>query len=202
MQEDVMFFRMNKTILQMMRDRGYEVDQKALEATIEQFRANCGSSFSPTSLTKVYRNKNGDRILVCFDPIDRVDTKTLAMLTQKMHDTNVTHMVLVARPGILTPIAARAIEKIKSSGLVIDYFDYDEVIINVTEHELVPKHEILSDEEKGQVLQQYNVNDTQLPRIPRADPVCRYFGASPGQLIRITRDSQTAGKYVTYRLVF
>ncbi len=74
-------------------------------------------------------------------------------------------------------------------------------MINILEHELVPKHEVLSKDEKEEVLKRYNTTEDKLPKILSTDPVVKKIGAKPGDLIKITRKSEVAGEVVYYRLV-
>ncbi len=69
------------------------------------------------------------------------------------------------------------------------------------EHELVPPHIIASDEEIQLVLDHYGIEKNQLPRIFRDDPAVKVLGARPGQVVRIERESLTAGRSFYYRLV-
>ena len=72
---------------------------------------------------------------------------------------------------------------------------------DVMKHELVPRHDVLSDAETKQVLERYNIFPEQLPKIMQSDPVCKAIKAEPGQIVRIRRKSPTAGEAVAYRLV-
>lgn len=72
---------------------------------------------------------------------------------------------------------------------------------NIFNHQLVPKHEILPKEEAEELLKLYRIKPYKLPRIKSSDPVVMLIGAKPGDILKITRKSLTAGDYVTYRHV-
>jgi DNA-directed RNA polymerase subunit H (RpoH/RPB5) len=72
---------------------------------------------------------------------------------------------------------------------------------NIFKHELVPKHEILPPEEAKELLENYRVKPHQLPHIKSSDIMAIAIGAKSGDILKITRNSVTAGKYVSYRYV-
>lgn len=72
---------------------------------------------------------------------------------------------------------------------------------DITRHTLVPKHELLSEKEKEELLKKYGVTLKQLPRILLSDPAIRHLNAKVGDVIKITRKSPTAGTSIYYRVV-
>ena len=73
--------------------------------------------------------------------------------------------------------------------------------INILEHELIPVHEKVPLEEAMKLLKKLGIEPWQLPWISADDPVVKAIGAQPGDIIRITRKSPTAGAFITYRYV-
>ena len=73
--------------------------------------------------------------------------------------------------------------------------------IDIQDHMLVPKHEIMTEEEISEEFSDVDYDFKDLPKIRANDPVVEAIGAEPGNILRITRESQTAGVFVTYRIV-
>lgn len=74
-------------------------------------------------------------------------------------------------------------------------------VVKVTNHIYQPKHEILSKEEAEQVLKKFNVRTNQLPYIMSNDKGLEDLDVRPGDILRITRKSPTAGESIYYRYV-
>ncbi|MDK2795474.1 MAG: DNA-directed polymerase subunit [Archaeoglobaceae archaeon] len=73
--------------------------------------------------------------------------------------------------------------------------------VSLQDHVLVPKHEILKESEAEELLKLLGVSKEQLPKIKSTDPIVKEIGAKPGDIVKITRKSHTAGFSIFYRLV-
>ena len=69
------------------------------------------------------------------------------------------------------------------------------------EHELVPKHILLTPEEGKEVLKNINAKIEQFPKIFAKDPCAKAIGAQVGDIIKIIQKSPTAKEAIRYRTV-
>ena len=69
------------------------------------------------------------------------------------------------------------------------------------DHIYVPKHEIMRKKDAEEVLEKYHCKTTDLPLIFANDPAIVGLGVNPGDMIKITRKSATAGESLYYRYV-
>ncbi|MFA6072733.1 MAG: DNA-directed RNA polymerase subunit H [Candidatus Woesearchaeota archaeon] len=69
----------------------------------------------------------------------------------------------------------------------------------IVEHKLVPMHTKLSEKEAKALLEFHNVTIKELPKIYIDDPAIRHLDVKENDIIKIIRQSPTAGKIVFYR---
>jgi DNA-directed RNA polymerase subunit H (RpoH/RPB5) len=72
--------------------------------------------------------------------------------------------------------------------------------IDVSKHELVPRHEIVDEKEKEELIKKYG-SLKHFPKIYSSDPQVKIIGAKPGDLIKIIRKNEVTGESVYYRVV-
>lgn len=99
---------------------------------------------------------------------------------QRMQEENISRAIIVVQSG-MTPSAKQALVDMAPK-YSLEQFREAELMINITEHELVPQHVVMTTEEKKELLQRYKLKELQLPRIQQSDPVARYFGLRRGQV--------------------
>lgn len=193
-------FRVRRTCVEMLEDRGYVVPDEDRNMTVEQFKERFGEEPRRDDLLLLVQMKDDPTVqtFVFFPDEVKVGVKTIKSLAERMRSDSVQKAILVVQ-GNMTPFAKQCLQEMQPKYL-IELFLEQELLVNITKHTLVPQHRILTEEEKKVLLERYKVKDTQLPRIQHSDPVARYYGMRRGQVVRIVRASETAGRYVTYRL--
>lgn len=94
------------------------------------------------------------------------------------------------------------VRNLRETGVSMEIFMLKELLYNVSKNELVPKHEVISNpNDIAAVMAMYDIKfKTNLPVILRTDPMARYLDIKPGELVRITRTSMSAGESVSYRV--
>ena len=86
-------------------------------------------------------------------------------------------------------------------GRFIVLLSLDRLQFNILNHQYVPSHTILSDDEVVEMMKKYNVMEkTQLPDISRYDPVALASGMRPGEVCSIDRPSKSAISSLYYRV--
>ena len=89
---------------------------------------------------------------------------------------------------------------LESNQIFIQIFSIDNLIRNITKHELVPEMRIISKEEIEIVKKKYNIeNNSNIPLILKSDPAAMFYGVKSGDFVEITRTSETSGRYIGYR---
>jgi len=131
----------------------------------------------------------------CIPDESTVGVTSINRLQKAMKDAGVERGIIVTG-GRYTHAVKQSAKKKKIELLPRTFPAFD-----IFEHKLVPKHEILTDEEREQLLAQYRVQPYQLPQIKASDPAVKAIGAKPGDMLRIIRKSPTAGEHMAYRYV-
>ncbi len=137
-------------------------------------------------------------IRIEFSPDPSVGIKQLKQFAQLLHEKNY-HTGIYITQAAPTSSALKIIPSILPT--VLEIFREEDLLVNISRHELVPKHTLLSPEDKKRLLERYRLKETQLPRIRMDDPMARYLGLRRGQVVKIIRKSETAGRYASYRWV-
>ncbi len=73
--------------------------------------------------------------------------------------------------------------------------------INVLDHVMVPDHQVMDEDEVQALLERYSITFEQLPKVYHDDPAVKQINGKVGNVVRIVRQSQTAGIAEAYRLV-
>ena len=192
-------FKVWKTLKKMMEVRGYDKDYEKIDYDdwISKIRKE-------KIMKGIFRKKDvndpNKKLILYYQyfPDQKVNTDYIKQYLNLMKETKVNSGIIIIS-GKLSQQAKQKLQEINQE-LQVEIFTVNELVVNITEHELVPKHILLSKEDKEILLKRYKIKENQLPKILVTDPVARFLGLKRGDVVKIIRNSETAGRYITYRI--
>lgn len=219
--EVVRLWRAWRTVHEMVADREYELAEEEVSISLDRFRDEyCNPDGSINRGKLQFSARPSESMLKKFtppatdanpDPVPDCGPIWVEFLSDKQFGvaqirqfaqytiTNNYKTGIMVTHVPLSPAARKSLAGVENL-TKIECFLEDDLLVNITHHELVPKHVLLSREEKIALLKRYRLKETQLPRILQKDPVARYLGLKRGHVVKIIRNSETAGRYASYRL--
>lgn len=177
-----------KTIVEMLDDRGYGlgIDKNSMSETIdENFTKTAFVIPLPKDVYVIYHMGTKFKFQ---------EVKKFLDLPE-MEDAR---LIILVHSDASNSVNTKNLNQYKN----IEIHNIRKLQINISKHELVPKHEVVrSPEEIQSVLDQFCLkNKYQLPVILKSDAMARYLGLCSGDIVKITRSSPTAGIYTVFRV--
>jgi len=112
-------------------------------------------------------------------------------------------LLIIVKDDINDSIKSTLVKIWNEHKIYVSIISIKRLQFNILKHTLVPKHSVLTDDEKIAIKQEYNItNDSKFPEISRFDPIATTIGLKPEQLCEITRPSKTAITSKYYRLCY
>jgi DNA-directed RNA polymerase subunit H (RpoH/RPB5) len=201
-------YRSRMTLLDILETRGYDVEKYRKFSPAE---ATAAAASLPSLSFKVY--KKTDETKVCDVRYANISRQKLDTFFDDIDDDDTENTeVIVMMPGPLTDAhhvtSLKQYMKLKENGekerrkLRVSFFSIEMIVVNPLKHVFVPKHEIVKPEFHKELMESmYITSKSKFPEIKfHIDPIARCIGAVPGDIVKITRYSPSAGESVIYRV--
>lgn len=195
-EEKVTLFKIRKNLQKMLEDRGYN-NIDLIEDNFEKFKEQINTRDDLNLFAG--NDEKDEKIFAEFSNKEKIGVNQINEFGQRLFKNKVMNGIFIIK-GQITSVSKQELQELSESGMHIEVFEEKDLIVNITEHELVPKHIILNKDEKQALLAKYKLKENQLPKILLTDPIAKYLGLKRAQVVKIIRPSETAGKYITYRI--
>lgn len=205
--EKYKLWKSRETILEILKDRGYDSTGIHESLTISEFLEWIGDDCESTTMNAMTfvvekQTKKGKIIKTMISWIPKLGVPQLGALTHKMKMDECQDMIAVT-PKEIKHQARTFIGSMTKMNIYIQVYTINELQFNISKHRLVPKHTLATKKEVRKILAAYDIKKVDLNKITSIDPMVRHLGARKGDVIRIERDSETQPGYkdITYRYV-
>ncbi|PRQ49722.1 putative DNA-directed RNA polymerase [Rosa chinensis] len=195
------YYLSRRTVLEMLRDRGYSVHPSEIDLSLQDFRALHGQTPDVDRLrfSAAHPSDPSDRILVIYCGPGIVKVNVIRGLhSQITNKDTLTGLILILQ----SQITSQALKTLDLYPFKVEMFQITDLLVNITKHVLKPKHQVLTERAKQNLLRKYNIEEKQLPRMSQKDAIAKYYGLERGQVVKVIYSRDITKAHVTYRCVW
>lgn len=195
-------YKSRTNLLSLLKNQGFEIKDYEEFSVNDVHIMNNNKQLdmllsSPEGTKKVYVKYHLGKTLRRENINDYIDD--LYTIENVLNKTDTLIIIIKQEPN--EPLIAVLNEIWEQEGIFIILFNLERLQFNILEHNYVPKHEIIEEQEIKLIKQRFNIrSNDDLPDISRYDPVAQAIGLRPGQICKITRKSKTAISAEYYRI--
>lgn len=207
-------YRSRITLLEHMKEQGYDTEpyEKFSPKEIKEMAEAGAPALQMELKRKEPDPETGVDLCIVMYSLIRIKQKLTGATSvlAKLADQKTTGWPLKSTEFIMVtlediPVASNfdtaAAESWNSKKMRLRFFQAAKLINNPLKHVLVPKHEKVPQAEHEALQKSVYALKSQLPLIRfHEDPIARWIGLVPGDIVKITRPSPSAGETVVYRL--
>ena len=207
-------YRSRMTLLDILEERGYQVDIYRKFSPAEATAAAAATTLAALNFIVSkkedaskkcdvrYANVSRPKLETFFNDVsddDSENTEVVVMMYGPIMDAH--HIIALKQYTKLKEPQSERGEKIRRK-LRVSFFCIDTLVVNPLKHVLVPKHEIVPEAQHKELMaSMYITAKSKFPEIKfHVDPIARCIGAVPGDIVKITRPSASAGQTIIYRV--
>jgi len=202
-------YRSRRTLLEHLDEQGYDTApyMKFSHKEIMEMVKAGPMTGAPPALQMDLVSKDGLQKCMVVTTLGKIKQK-LNPFTSKLIDPEetsfdpvTTELIIITLEPIAPNFHAMAYHFWSNKKTRVRYFQAKAIINNPLKHILVPPHEKVPKEEETALLKQLYAKKSQFPLIRfHEDPIARMLGLLPGDIVKITRASPTAGVYIFHRV--
>ena len=194
------YFNIRKTTLEMIQDRGFKVSEEDLMMTYQDFSNRLEEN--QINIIALHQSSNLKGIYVHHiletKTFSKKDLLNLKLFMDENYPTKEMTVIIITQDKPTPQIAK---ELLNDEFKLYEVFLTKTLMFNITHHELVPKHVVLTEEEAKKVIDDFDATKSQLPKLLPTDPIAKYYGMKTGTVCKIVRNSQMTGESIYYRIV-
>lgn len=182
----------------------YKMEETALNTLkgILTARGYNGETFEPVTSPLGETMYTFDGVLIIFSSKTRVSEQNLTTFITFASENGYSSGMIIVSPSRSSDSVLSVLRKYISNkeNPLVQIFDIRHLQFDISKHRKVPKHRILKSDEIEDILKEYNlISPTGMPKIDSQDPMAKWIGARPGDVVEVIGLCETSAENRRYR---